>query len=157
MDLYKLNSEKTYCVGTTERGVGAWAYLTKTGAELVSEWTTLDKTFLVSDCEFNCPPPSKWFNVQLPDGKWIVAREHAGHVIPDVVARMVWPSFSDYKKGKKPSTKEKLHVNSKPSVPSVVPAEELSVEDDSPIASIESAIESAAAEFVSSLRSILST
>lgn len=103
MELGALLDNTSYCVGATERGVGAWTYLTLTGAQIKSNWSTpeFQDNLLVGGCP-NVPRGSKWNPVVLPSGQWIVVREHLGAVVPDVVVR-AWPTMSEYRKtGRRP-------------------------------------------------------
>lgn len=84
MKLESLLHNQHYCVAVSEHGVGSFTYQTLKGDDIVRSWLNLKSDGFLVGSYPDLPESSKWTGVELPDGEWIIVREHKGHIVPDV-------------------------------------------------------------------------
>jgi hypothetical protein len=82
MKVQDLQDSANYCVAVSERGYGCWTYQTYTGAQLKANWQSLEGFYTVLAAPSDT---QKWTPLELPNGVFMLVRQHQGVVTPDVL------------------------------------------------------------------------
>lgn len=102
MTLNEIKDDSSYCVAVSERGVGCWTYLTFTGLQLKSGWSSMTGFYRGISAPSNI---GRWSPLNLPDDTVMLVREHLGVVTKDVMIAAELARMSAVPHGKTNVTK----------------------------------------------------